>query len=177
MNPKARCFGCGAFGHRKGDPGCPAGPGDWHESCPPKFLEKVKKGKKNVFHLRGPVYGQRSAPRAWYRTISKWLVQEAGYEQGRNEPCVFVHPINGHRIVLFCDDFLCRGSKEVSESFYAQLMAAFDCKDPSWLEMDGSITFTGIDIGLTTRSGELVYTMSQSRDMLEFLTQTSGRLA
>ena len=46
MNPKVRCFGCGAHGHRKGDPGCPAGPDDWHDCCPPKFLEKVKKGKK-----------------------------------------------------------------------------------------------------------------------------------
>ena len=46
MNPKVRCFGCGAHGHRKGDPGCPAGPEDWHDCCPPKFLEKAKKGKK-----------------------------------------------------------------------------------------------------------------------------------
>ena len=46
MSPKVRCFGCGAFGHRKGDPGCPAGPDDWHDCCPPKFLEKVNKNKK-----------------------------------------------------------------------------------------------------------------------------------
>ena len=46
INPKIQCFGCGAFGHRKGDPGCTAGPDDWHDSCPPKFLEKVQKMKK-----------------------------------------------------------------------------------------------------------------------------------
>jgi hypothetical protein len=46
MNPKVQCFGCGAFGHRKGDSGCQAKPGDWHECCPPKFLDKVKKGKR-----------------------------------------------------------------------------------------------------------------------------------
>ena len=42
-NPRPRCFGCGAYGHRKGDPGCPAKSGDWHECCPPKFLEKAQK--------------------------------------------------------------------------------------------------------------------------------------
>jgi len=41
-----RCFGCGEVGHRKGDPGCQAGPDDWHECTPPKFLEKVKKNKR-----------------------------------------------------------------------------------------------------------------------------------
>ena len=30
-----------------------------------------------VFQLRGPVYGQRSAPRAWYSTVTQWLVQKA----------------------------------------------------------------------------------------------------
>jgi hypothetical protein len=70
------------------------------------------------FQLRGPVYGQRNAPRAWYSTVTQWIVQEMGYKQGKNEPCLFVHPVTPHRVVLFCDDFLCRGSKEVSEGFY-----------------------------------------------------------
>jgi hypothetical protein len=55
VSPKGRCFGRGAFGYRKGDPGCPAGPGDWHDFCPPKFLEKVGKNKKkgiNRWHVK-----------------------------------------------------------------------------------------------------------------------------
>ena len=42
-----------------------------------------------------------------------------GYKQDKNEHCLFVHPITQHSVVLFCDDVLCRGSKEVSEGFYA----------------------------------------------------------
>ena len=46
LTPKFQCFGCGQMGHRKGDPECTAGPNDWHECCPPKFLERVKKLKR-----------------------------------------------------------------------------------------------------------------------------------
>ena len=70
--------------------------------------------REYVFQLRGPVYGRRSAPRAWYNIVTQWLVQEMGYKQGKNESCLFVHPIPHHRVVLFCDDFLCRGSNEAS---------------------------------------------------------------
>ena len=37
-------------------------------------------GREYVFQLSGPVYGQRSASRAWYNTVSQWLVQEMGYK-------------------------------------------------------------------------------------------------
>ena len=49
-NPRtSQCFGCGQHGHRKGDPGCTAGPNDWHSCTPERFLGKTKKsGKKGV---------------------------------------------------------------------------------------------------------------------------------
>ena len=40
-----QCFGCGEHGHRKGDPGCSAGPNDWAECAPKKWL-KGAQGKK-----------------------------------------------------------------------------------------------------------------------------------
>ena len=46
LTPRVRCFGCGEMGHRKGDPGCTAKPDEWHECCPPAFLEKVNKRKR-----------------------------------------------------------------------------------------------------------------------------------
>ena len=108
-----------------------------------------------VFQLRGPVYGQRSAPRAWYSTVTQWLVQEMGYKQGRNEPCLFIHPVTQHMIVLFCDDLLCRGSREVSEKFYTALAERFECKDPTWLSVESPMTFTGMDISLYTEGEQL----------------------
>ena len=73
--------------------------------------------REYVFQMTGPVYGQRSAPGAWYSTVTQWLVQQMGSKQGKNEPCLFIHPITQHRVVLFRDDFLRRGSKDVSERF------------------------------------------------------------
>ena len=69
-----------------------------------------------------------------------------GYKQGKNEPCLFVHPVTPHRVVLFCDDFLCRGSKEVSEGFYTALSERFECKGPTWLSVGSPMSFTGMDI-------------------------------
>ena len=114
------------------------------------------------------MYGQRSAPREWYTTVTAWMIQ-MGYTHGRNEPCLFVHPVSGHRVVLFSDDFLCRGSKEVSEQFYAALSERFECKDPSWLSEGSPMTFTGMDIKQFTEGGKVMYSMDQGRDMREFL--------
>ena len=87
-------------------------------------------------------------------------------------PCLFVHPITQHRVVLFCDDFLCRGSKEVSEGFYAALAERFECKDPTWLSVGSPMTFTGMDISLYTEGEQLVYSMGQGRDLSDFLHAT-----
>ena len=125
--------------------------------------------REYVFQLRGPVYGQRSAPRAWYSTVTQWLVQQMGYKQGKNEPCLFIHPVTQHRIVLFCDDFLCRGSREVSEKFYTALAERFECKDPTWLSVEDPMTFTGMDISLYTEGEQLMYSMGQGRDLGDFL--------
>ena len=142
------------------------GPGD-----PDRYVSyrPYKDGPQYVCRLLGPVYGQRSAPRAWFRTVTAWLVGEMGYSQGLNEPCAFRHPVTGHRIVLFCDDFLCRGSREVSEQFYTALSKRFDCKDPTFLEPNGSLTFTGLDIEMKAVEGRMSYVVNQGRDMLEFL--------
>ena len=77
--------------------------------------------------------------------------------------------MTGHRIVLFYDDFLCIGSKEVSEQFYAALSERFECKDPSWLSEGSPMTFTGMNIKQFTEGGKVMYSMDQGRDMREFL--------
>ena len=124
------------------------------------------RAREYVFQLRGPVYGQRSASRAWYSTVTQWLVQEMGYKQGKNEPCLFIHPVTQHRIVFFCDDFLCRGSEE---KFYTTLAERFQCKDPTWLTVESPMTFNGMDVSLYTEGEQLMHSMGQGRDLGEFL--------
>ena len=125
-------------------------------------------GPMYMFKLLGPIYGQRSAPRAWYETLTTWLVKEMGYRQAQNDPCLFTHQ-NGHCLVIHVDDILCRGSQEISDEFYRCLAVKFECKDPTFLIPGGYLTFTGMDIGLEIENGELIYSVSQERELLEFL--------
>ena len=48
--------------------------------------------------------------------------------QGSNEPCLFVHPVTGHKVLMHVDDLLCGGSIADSEYFYSRLAERFDCK-------------------------------------------------
>ena len=79
------------------------------------------------------------------------------------------HPITQQRIVLFCDDFLYGGSREVAERFYTALAERFECKDPTWLSVGSPITFTGMDISLYTEGEQLMYSMGHGRDLGDFL--------
>ena len=62
------------------------------------------------YELLGPIYGQRSASKAWFKTFAGWLKSE-GFRQGENEPCVFTKA--GLTVAVYVDDCLCRspGSK------------------------------------------------------------------
>ena len=126
-------------------------------------------GPVYVFKLLGPIYGQRSAPRAWYETLTKFLTVDLGYIQGENEPCLFTHPETGLTMVIHVDDILCRGSKKDSDEFYRLLANRFQCKDPEFLTPGSYLTFTGMDIGLEYNKSELIYSISQERELLEFL--------
>jgi hypothetical protein len=45
----------------------------------------------------------------------------------------------------------------------------FQCKDPEFLTPGSYLTFTGMDIGLEYQGSELIYSISQERELLEFL--------
>ena len=130
-------------------------------------LRSYPGGPVHLFKLSGPTYGQRSAPRRWYLTLSNWLVSE-GYVRGKNDPCLYVHP-SGHTIVTWVDDLLCRGSLADSVDFFNRLGMRFDCKDPEFLELGGTMTFTGLDISRECVGGRDWYYLSQLNDMQEFL--------
>ena len=108
--------------------------------------------------------------RRWYKTITDWLTSpEMGYVAGKNEPCVFTHPVTGHTLTLFVDDILCRGSKQVSEDFYAKLAARFDVKAPHWLTEESSLIFTGLKVSQFSEDGIGYYSVDQGEDMIDFL--------
>ena len=67
-----------------------------------------KGAELEVYELLGPLYGQRSASKRWYQTITTWMKTQ-GFEKGHNEPCVLQNPTTGLVVVLYVDD---TGSKK-----------------------------------------------------------------
>ena len=82
------------------------------------YFQPHKDGKRYYYRLKGCLYGQRSAPMAWYKTLREWLEGE-GFVSGKNGPCGYVHPKTGLRLAVVVDDIICRGSKEATDSFYS----------------------------------------------------------
>ena len=68
----------------------------------------------------------------WYFTLSRWRTSdEMGFKRGSNEPCLFVNPITGLTLVIYCDDFLVRGSGPESMKFLTALESKCDCRPGS----------------------------------------------
>jgi hypothetical protein len=62
-------------------------------------------GSGEIFYFRqlGSLYGERSAPALWERTISKWIIDQ-GFVKGKNDLCCFYHPMRRFRLTLYVDD-------------------------------------------------------------------------
>ena len=129
----------------------------------------VKGGKEYVFQLRGPVYGQRSAPRAWYKTLAEWMIKDEGYVRAKHDPCLFTHPITKHRVAIVVDDMLCRGGRDESAAFYLRLRERFEAKEPTFLETDTAIDFCGLTLRRWQQNNQDWYSLDQEAEVLTML--------
>ena len=62
-------------------------------------------------HLRRALYGTRQAARAWEEEYSRTL-QEAGFQRGQCNPCMFYNVERDIRVLVHGDDFTAAGSDE-----------------------------------------------------------------
>ena len=126
---------------------------------PPRYVsyKAWKTAATEVYRLRGPLYGQRSASRRWYETIAGWLIRQ-GFSQSANEPCLF-RKEDGTVVALYVDDLLVRGTAKASKEFHAALSTRFDCRgDPSYLEAGSPLEFLGFTITMEeTAEGTKVF--------------------
>ena len=141
------------------------------EDQTPRYVsfEKYRKSVESIFQLLGPIYGQRAASREWYFTLSRWLTSDKmGFKQGSNEPCLFVNPVTGTKLVIYCDDFLVRDSGPESAKFHTASESRFRCRPGSKqvLTPENPIEFT-MEEGALAGS----YFMDQSEAIAKFLTQ------
>ena len=137
---------------------------------PPKYvsLKAGRGGGHHLFQLLGPIYGQRSASRAWYVTLSDWLL-EVGFECSKNDPCLFVNSETGVQLAIHVDDIICRGNMAATVDFYNQLGAKFDIKDLEFLEPGDTLCFTGLEVSREVVAGQDWYYLSQISELQELL--------
>ena len=130
------------------------------------------------FRLRGSIYGQRSASKKWYQTISGYLVRQ-GFVAGIDEPCLFTHPETGLVVLIYVDDIICRGSPKATDAFYAHLSdpgnGGFDCKEPTFLDHNNPLHFIGFDIHLDASGEGDVVSIDQSDAISDFLSTQNVR--
>eukprot|EP00396_MALV-II-16_sp_LP-1_P000357 gene357-90_t len=85
----------------------------------------------HIVRLERSLYGLRSAPKHWYLTLTRSLVQELGYTASTSDPGVFFKVINGERITCACyvDDILLTGSEANAERARAELLRRWAGKE------------------------------------------------
>ena len=66
------------------------------------------------------MYGSASAAKRWENTLHPWL-ESIGFEQGKNERCVFYHEERKILVITYVDDLLVRSGTENVEWFFSQL--------------------------------------------------------
>ena len=129
-----------------------------------------KKAATEVYRLKGGLYGQRSASRRFYETISRWL-NEQGYHQSSNEPCLFKHE-DGSLIALYVDDILLRATMEQSMKFHTALGRRFDCRGgPSYLTPQTPLEFLGFTASMEERDDGTHVFLDQQEALEKFLSE------
>ena len=126
---------------------------------------------RQYYRLRGCLYGQRTAPKEWFVTLSNWLFSQ-GFVQGQNDPCAFVHPITKLKLATVVDDILCRGSATASAAFYSALRAKFEVTDPDFLTPQNKLTYVGLDISMVQhKDGSTYICLDQEDDLSAYLDE------
>ena len=133
------------------------------------YYQPHRHAPKQYYRLKGALYGQRSASLEWHKTLSKWLVDSQGFEQGLNDACVYVHPKTGLKLAIVVDDVLCRGSSKATASFYEAMAKRFEVKSPTYLTAEKPITYVGLGVSIEEYAGKRYITVDQGQDLRRYL--------
>ena len=147
---------------------------EYSESDRPRYVtyRQYRGSKLRVFRLKGSLYGQRDAPVRWFKTIRDWLVDEKGFDQCKNDVCLFRHPETKVKLLLWVDDNLMRGARRHTDKLWDDMDAKFGLKHREYLEYGVSRTFIGTSLLKSKLNGQTVYCMDQNAEVRAFLTDT-----
>ena len=156
-----------------------------------------KGGPVRVWRLRGPLYGSRDSPKLWYESFKRFmavvqaLIEDgtgfeldssvhgnqdlsevldqavSSYEQGVDEPCVFVNKVTNVRVVVFVDDILSRGSRENTTAFYTAIQSKYPMRSWDILSPENPLRHLGFEVTEEVREGETYRYLSQQADVRE----------
>jgi hypothetical protein len=142
-----------------------------------------------------PLYGGKSAPMRFYKTISKRLLS-MGFLQGfnptaseasqlrteynatinneqyrtsaANQPCVFYHPLRDLDVLIYVDDAFVDGYRSDRDWFFTTFHELLKCKPPTHLEPGTDVDFTGLIMTMTDSYAALHMAPYISRMIDEF---------
>ena len=147
---------------------------EYSSSDRPRYVtyRQYRGSRLRVFRLKGSLYGQRDAPVRWFKTFRDWLVNEKGFDQCKNDVCLFRNPVTGVKLLLWVDDNLMRGVKHHTDKLWAEIDAKFGLKHHEYLECGVSRTFIGVSLLKSKLNGQTVYCMDQNAEVRAFLSDT-----
>lgn len=94
---------------------------------PPRELETALNLKpKTLWRVLRSIYGLRSAPSAWKRTLCAYLT-EKGFRSSLLDDAVWICESTGCVALLYVDDLLVLGEDEIARKFLTELQEKFKC--------------------------------------------------
>ena len=112
---------------------------------PPRYLKlrDPVTGETRYFQQLGVVYGSGSSPVRWQQTLNTWL-KSVGFEQGKNDPCIFLHKKLGVTLCSYVDDLLIKSDRATVEHVLKLIGERFQCKDPTFLGVGSPLDHLGM---------------------------------
>ena len=80
-------------------------------TLPPGVHHPTRDNKEVVLQLKKSLYGQKDAPRLWYKKV-KAGIENLGFVSSEADPCLFLHKKKKILLLLYVDDVLLFNEKE-----------------------------------------------------------------
>ena len=133
-----------------------------------KLKDPLGSGETFYFRQLGSLYGERSAPALWERTISTWIVEQ-GFVQGKNDPCCFYHPLRIFRLTLYVDDLKLISTKANILWLHNLLVKRFETRELVWIEPGVTEDYLGMEISMDCHRNVFVSMQEYSLKLVKYM--------
>lgn len=140
----------------------------------PKVLrEHVPELDGSLFELLRAIYGERTAPKGWYHTLARFLMDELGFARSSYDDALF---FKGETVIFtHVDDIPMLGPRSELDQYVCALRAKFDCTPPVWLsECSRSTPLVFVAHELFIENGDLVISQTRYADAVLETHQYGG---